>query len=283
MAQEIFLLLLKSVDTAGAPPEALERVSRGLRRISWLLPIFLAVLATTVELIEHPLAEQEPLTQPFFLIELSIFALVGPTLVFFVLLFTSHVLASWQHAILDLRRLTLELEDKVRERTQELEEKNAALQQANEELRALDQLKSDFIALVSHELISPLTTINGGLELILAHPEDLPPAVKRRLDLLCRETQRLTHLVQRILEISRLEAGKVRLNLGPIAIRPLLNRIVESLVDDRPVHFYYEHNPPPILGDEIYIEEILRNLIHNAVKHDATAKGGDWGCTWPTV
>lgn len=97
--------------------------------------------------------------------------------------------------------------------------------------------------------------------------QPLSAEVRQRLNLLYGETQRLTRLVQRILEISRLEAGKVNLNLGPIAVRPLLHRVLESLAERRVVHCWYEYNPPPIFGDEIYVEEILRNLVHNAVKH----------------
>lgn len=261
------LLLFFEVNSKRPSPESLHRLSRGLRRLVWMLPLFLTILAFSVEIIEHPLVEGEPISQPFFLIELTVFALLGPTLVFFVLSFTSRVLTLWEQALLDLQQLASELEDKVHERTRELEEKNRALQQANQELRAVDQLKSDFIALVSHELLTPLTTINGGLELALAEGQTLSQEVKQRLNLLYAESQRLTRLVQRILEISRLEAGKVRLNVGPIAVRPLLNRVLDGLTEGRTVHLRYETIPPPILGDEIYVEEILRNLVHNAVKH----------------
>lgn len=149
------LLLLLEVGAGRPSPDTLHRASRGLRRMTWMFPLVLVLLAASVELIEHPLLEHESLLHPFFLIELLIFALLGPTLVFFVLLFTSRVLTLWEQALLDLQRSALELEDKVQERTRELEEKNRALQQANEELRAVDQLKTDFIALVSHELLTP--------------------------------------------------------------------------------------------------------------------------------
>ncbi len=248
-------------------PEDLRRISRLVKHASRVLSVFLVLLAFGVEIFEHLIVERESLSQPFFLLELFIFSGVGPVLVYFVLRFAAQVLGLWEHALLDLQALNAELESKVQERTRELKEKNRALQQANEELRALDQLKSDFVALVSHELLTPLTTINGGLELILDASMTLPAAVKQRLRLLYGESQRLTRLVQRILEVSRLEAGKVRLNLGPIAVRPLLNRVIESLAPGRVVTCQYNQNPPPIWGDELYVEEIVRNLVHNAVKH----------------
>lgn len=129
-------------------------------------------------------------------------------------------------------------------------------------------MKSDFIALVSHELITPLTTINGGLELLLATPDEFSPTVQHRLGLLARETNRLTQLVRRILEVSRLEAGKLKPTFGPVALRPLLTRVVDALEDPAPpIQLHFEGPTPLLWGDELYIEEILRNLLHNAQQH----------------
>ncbi len=249
-------------------PEHLEGVVRLMRHLEWALPLMLSFMATAVELLEHRLDKQEPWTESYFLGELAIFALVGPVLVFLVLVFTTRILQYWQQAILELRELNQELEDKVAARTQELAEKNKALARANAELRELDQLKSDFIALVSHELITPLTTINGGLELLLSSPGEVPPTVQHRLTLLARETNRLTQLVRRILEVSRLEAGKLKLTFGPVAPRPLLTRVAAALdAPQHPVQMHFEGPTPLLWGDELYLEEILRNLLRNAQQH----------------
>ncbi len=77
-------------------------------------------------------------------------------------------------------------------------------------------MKSEFVSLVSHELRTPLTTLNGGLELALKHADTLPDSACRTLETMVGESNRLTQLVQRILDISRLEAGKLESTLGQL-------------------------------------------------------------------
>ncbi len=82
------------------------------------------------------------------------------------------------------------------------------------------------------------------------------------------ESRRLTQLVQNILDISRLEAGRLTLNLGPVALAPLLHRAVEVVIGDRrPIKWQLPAQIPPVWADEIYYEQIIRNLLRNADKY----------------
>ncbi len=249
-------------------PEALERSVRFVHYLRWSVPVFLSLIAWLFEIWEHVFstryAEQRLLN---FSAEVLVFGFLGPVLIFLILTLTTRFFVLWKQALLHLHELNQNLEHLVAERTCELEAKNRALEQANRELRQLDRLKSDFIALVSHELVTPLTTINGGLELLLQGRETLPPDAQQRLVFLQGEVARLTRLVGRILQVSRLEAGKLHLNCGPVALRPLLQRVVDSLVQQRPVDIVVPEHLPPLWADEVYLEEMLRNLIGNAVKY----------------
>ncbi len=254
---------------SGSPsdPASLERSVRLVHYLRWGIPVFLIFIALMFELWEHILPGHEQRNFFNFSAEVLVFGVLGPMMMFLVLTLTARFFVLWKQALLHLHTLNQNLEHLVAERTQELEAKNQALEKANQELRQLDRLKSDFIALVSHELVTPLTTINGGLELLLQDREMLPSDVQQRLAFLQGEVARLTRLVGRILQVSRLEAGKLHLNCGPVALRPLLQRVVDSLVQDRRVDLLLSDHLPPLWADEIYLEEMLRNLIGNAVKY----------------
>lgn len=136
MWRSLIHILQGTRDTA---PEQLGVVVRLMRRLQWALPLLLTLMATAVEFLEHIWDEQEPWSHPYFLGELAIFALIGPILVFLVLVFTTRILQYWQQAILDLQELNRDLENKVAARTKELAEKNHTLAQANADLRELDR------------------------------------------------------------------------------------------------------------------------------------------------
>jgi signal transduction histidine kinase len=165
-----------------------------------------------------------------------------------------------------LIELNVDLEAKVANRMVALEQRNVELIKANNELKELDQMKSDFVALVSHELRAPLTVLNGGLEIALQQAEALPLTTRRTVEVMAVESERLTRLVQTILELSRLEAGKLPLTLGPTAVLPILEHVAESVLlhRDRPVIWDIEPDLPPVWADETYLEEIVFNLVRNA-------------------
>lgn len=245
----------------------LERGMRVIGRLRWAVPFILALVALLFEVWEHWYPGHEGWNTFNFAFETTVFGVLGPLVMFLILTMTTRYFWLWREALAHLHRLNQNLEALVAQRTQELEAKNHALEQANQHLRQLDRLKSDFVALVSHELVTPLTTINGSLELVLQRQEELPEDVQRRLAFLQREVARLTRLVGRILDISRLEAGKLHLNLGPVALRPLLQRVVDALVDRRRVDIWLPEGLPLLWADEVYLEEMLRNLVGNAVKY----------------
>jgi signal transduction histidine kinase len=142
----------------------------------------------------------------------------------------------------------------------------------------LDRLKSEFLAVVSHELQTPLTAIKGALELVLDDDTGGLSRVQRRfLETIERNSTRLVGLVGDLLDLSRLEAGRVELEPQaldtPSLVRGALSA-VSNLFEARATHVHVDvpDSLPPILGDRRRVEQILTNLLANAAKY--TPSGG---------
>jgi phosphoserine phosphatase RsbU/P len=256
----------------------------------WLLPVTLAILACTFEVAEHLSLEAEPLTLGFYG-EVLLFGLIGPAMVAVVLTLVRRLILTLQTTSDALGAMNRDLGTMVEERTArleaatlELEVKNQELGQANDELRELDRMKSEFVSLVSHQLRSPLTNINGSLEL-LSRDAGLPPGSRQQtLRILTDEAQRLSRLIETILDISRLEAGKLTLRSGPVAVEPLLARIGESVGDGDACRWAWTLDVvpglPPVWADEVLLEEIVRNLVENAVRYASSRHPIEISARW---
>lgn len=244
---------------------------RNLAVLQWFVPALLSFTAIAAELLEHKV-EGDWQFDALFFAELFTFGLVGPVIVGIIIAYLRRLVQEELSLRDELQALNRDLEVRVEQRTTELEQRNRELALANAELQQLDQLKSDFVSLVSHELRAPLTTLNGGLELALQQATSIPPETRRVLETMSRESERLTHFVQTILDVSRLEAGQLRLHPGPVAVIPLLKRAAEVILgsSDRPIEWNLCPGLPPLWADEIYLEEIVRNLLRNADKYSPT-------------
>ena len=169
-----------------------------------------------------------------------------------------------------LRVLTSTLEERVRVRTQALEE-------ANQRLRDLDRMKSDFFANVSHELRTPLTLIKAPLELYLGRrATELPEDLQRQLGSMHRNTHRLLQMIDHLLDLSKIEAGKMFLRYTELELFAFCELICPPFVvlgEQRGVQVVLRgRTVAPILVDVDRMEIILQNLLANALKF--TSKGG---------
>ena len=142
----------------------------------------------------------------------------------------------------------------------------------------LDRLKSEFLTVVSHELQTPLTAIKGALELVMDDETGQLSKVQRRfLETIERNSTRLIGLVGDLLDLSRLEAGRVELEQQPLDTRGLVRGAVAAvgnLFEARGTQLQVAvpESVPPILGDRRRVEQILTNLLANAAKY--TPPGG---------
>jgi signal transduction histidine kinase len=160
----------------------------------------------------------------------------------------------------------------LREKYIELERANAGLHELNEEARSASQAKTAFVASISHELRTPLNTILGFSEMLLAEMYGpLTPRQRIQLERILRNGQQLLTLINDVLDISRVEAGKVSLNLERIDVTQMIGGVVttmDPLAKQKGLAFRVEMPPnlPPIVSDENRLRQILLNLLSNAVK-----------------
>ena len=111
--------------------------------------------------------------------------------------------------ILDETSQAIEYSQRLEQKSAALEQATAELREANERLRQLDQLKDEFLATVSHELRTPLTSIRSFSEILLDTPELEPEERAQFLQIIVRESERLTRLINDFLDLSKIESGKM--------------------------------------------------------------------------
>ena len=242
---------------------------RQIAALRWILPTILFLVVAGYETWEHVIAGYEQV-DPDFYIEFILFGVVGPTAVHLALTWLAQSLRALDRTQGEIRQLNVELERKVEERTQSLQEAYEELERTNERLQELDRLKSEFVSLVSHELRTPLTNINGGIELILRFAGNLDEGQRDTLLTISEQSARLTKLVESILDISTIESGRLHLNLGPVALAPLLTRVrreIEAVTSEHRFHWPDLSGLPLVWADEDRLTDILLNLLDNAVKY----------------
>ncbi len=160
----------------------------------------------------------------------------------------------------------------VRENYRELAEKNEALKSSFDELKELDQLKSTFLATVSHELRSPLTSIIGYAEMLESGAAGaLSDGQAEFLGTIRNKADQLLGLISSLLDLGRLEAKSLDLKHEPIDPRALLSDLAATVVpaaNRRNVSLDIQvgEETPKLWGDSVRLSQILLNLVDNAVK-----------------
>lgn len=137
--------------------------------------------------------------------------------------------------------------------------------------REAEELQATFLSVISHELQTPLAVIRGFAELLAETAETLPPAqVRRKLAVVAEESERLSTMVAELLDASRIGAGGLELTREPVDIPQLVRRVVQKMELLSARHRFVVAIPadlPPVLADYARVEQVLRNLLENAVKY----------------
>ena len=159
----------------------------------------------------------------------------------------------------------------------QLAEANSQLSAANAELAAANQLKSQFLANMSHELRTPLNSIIGYTELVLN--ETYGPMTELQADRLTkvvRNGRNLLALINDILDLSKIEAGRMDITLAPLALDECIDRVLaenEILAKEKQIALVRDYaDLPPVLADSTRAQQIVLNLVSNAIKftHEGT-------------
>jgi signal transduction histidine kinase len=146
---------------------------------------------------------------------------------------------------------------------------------ANARLAELDRQKSDFVSMVSHELRTPLGLIKGYVGTLLRRDAPLDEATRHEfLQVIDEETDRLSELVTNLLDMSRIEAGTLRMDRRAIQLPRLLTDCAERLRAREPDRALYLDVPsglPPVLADERRVAQVVDNLLTNAARYSPDA------------
>jgi two-component system phosphate regulon sensor histidine kinase PhoR len=138
-------------------------------------------------------------------------------------------------------------------------------------IRRLETVRRDFISNISHELRTPLASLKALTETLRDGALDDPPAAERFLDSMETEIDALTQMVQELLELSRIESGQVALRLRPTWVEDIVLPPVERLLpqaerSELELITDIPSNLPPVLADVERTQQVVTNLVHNAIK-----------------
>lgn len=155
----------------------------------------------------------------------------------------------------------------------QLMQQNEALASANAELTRLDEIKSMFVTIAAHELRSPLASISGYLEMLLAGVFGaLPPAQEDALRVVGGEVQHLISITGNLLDATRLEAGRVELDMVPLRLPSLVETVAAQMMPrletkEQRLEVTLAPDLPLVLCDRMRTMQIISNLLDNACKY----------------
>jgi Na+/proline symporter/nitrogen-specific signal transduction histidine kinase len=173
--------------------------------------------------------------------------------------------------ILDEASEVMEYSRRLEEKSRQLEAASEELRAANKQLKEVDRLKDEFVSTVSHELRTPLTSIRAFSEILLNNPE-LPTDERQRfLGIVVKETERLTRLINEVLDLAKIESGRVEWHMEPLDLREgskdAINA-VSQIFKEKNIQLIFKlpPNPAMIRGDRDRLIQVIINLLSNAAK-----------------
>ena len=190
-------------------------------------------------------------------------------------------------AVAEQRRAGLELEELTQTLEQRVKERTFSLNTAVEELREHDRVKTALFSIVSHELRTPLTSIKGHVENLLdGVTGSLTEKQHSNLTRVKYNADRLARLLNELLDLSRIEAGKQELHLQRLPVMTLIKDVVDEFnpmlqSKSLTVEVHNGAGPLEVMGDEMKLQQVLGNLLHNAIKFTQPGGSITVGCREP--
>ena len=167
---------------------------------------------------------------------------------------------------------------KLEQKSRELEAATAELRAANERLKELDRLKDDFMSTVTHELRTPLTSIRAFSEILLADPKVDLAERKKFLGIITRETERLTRLINQVLDLAKIESGRAEWRITRVDLCTTVSDVVTQMSQvfkEKSVALNMRLPPHAVWVDvdEDRLLQVLLNLLSNALKFSPAGSG----------
>lgn len=150
--------------------------------------------------------------------------------------------------------------------------------ETNQKLERLERLKSEFISIVSHELRTPLTSIKNSLDILMSgRCGEITSASDKFLNMAMRNVQRLSGIINDLLDLSKIEAGKMDFHFAPTNINSVINYVKTALSEvakTKGLNLVTNESDdlPEILADSQRLEQVLTNLVSNAIKFTPDGK-----------
>lgn len=180
--------------------------------------------------------------------------------------------------VLDETSQVLEYSRQLEQKSQALEKATAELTAANERLKELDRLKDEFLSTVTHELRTPLTSVRSFSEILHDNPGLDAEERKRFLGIIIRESERLTRLINQVLDLTKIEAGRMEWRMGAVDLNEVIEDAVATLghlFKERQVELEVSlpEKVPAVQGDRDHLMQVVINLLSNAEKFCPPADG----------
>ncbi|MGE0358525.1 MAG: ATP-binding protein [Burkholderiales bacterium] len=180
--------------------------------------------------------------------------------------------------IIDEASQVIAYSHRLEEKQQELETATQELKAANDRLKELDRLKDDFISTVTHELRTPLTSIRAFSEILHDNPELDPAERQRFLALVIKESERLTRLINQVLDLAKIESGLAEWRSAELDMREIVLEALNAtsaIFKSRGVRVdtVIEPDAPLVLADRDRLMQVLLNLLSNAAKFCTPGSG----------
>ncbi len=182
------------------------------------------------------------------------------------------------HEVLTEAQQVVMYSQQLEQKSKELEAATTELKAANARLKELDRMKDDFVSAVSHELRTPLTSIRAFSEILREDPTIDVAERKRFLDIISKESERLTRLINQVLDLAKIESGKLESNVSSVDLREVITDSVNAtsqLFHERSVRVDVDMPAvaPRVTTDYDRIMQVLINLLSNAVKFCEPGRG----------
>src|ERR671910_462657 len=173
--------------------------------------------------------------------------------------------------ILDETSQAIAYSRELERKSDELEAASAELRAANRRLRELDRLKDDFVSTVTHELRTPLTSMRAFAEILLDNPELPQPQRDRFLHIVVEEIERLTRLINQVLDLSKIESGRAEWDIAEVDLAEVVEESATAtaqLLEDRKAKLQVSlpTELPSVPADRDRVKQVLLNLLSNAAK-----------------